>query len=226
MSGDKGIRAARAAVVVAVAGFAAVQSYSHIYWLGHDHGQDRLDSALLPLSVDGLILAASLELLHAARGGRSAGRLAYFALWLGIGATIGANAAYGWPNGPLGIASSTWPALSFVLAVHVAMGAIKRVVAARTPPVPDVEAALNGHAAAAAGLFAADLEAGRVPGIRRIRSALHVGQDRAQQVQAYLSALAAGTAEHPAAPDAASDGAPVSAGQTVLRSPGRTPRKG
>jgi len=37
--------------------------------------------------------------------------------------------------------------------------------------------------------FAADLEAGRVPGIRAIRSGLHVGQDRASQVQAYLRGL-------------------------------------
>ncbi len=40
--------------------------------------------------------------------------------------------------------------------------------------------------AQAAELFAADLEAGRVPGIRAIRSGLHVGQDKASQVQAYL----------------------------------------
>jgi hypothetical protein len=53
-------------------------------------------------------------------------------------------------------------------------------------PVPDELAALNGHAAAAAELFAADLQAGRVPGIRAIRSGLQVGQDKASQVQAYL----------------------------------------
>ena len=55
--------------------------------------------------------------------------------------------------------------------------------------VPAVPAALNGHAHAAAELFAADLKAGRVPGIRAIRSGLHVGQDKAGQVQAYLRGL-------------------------------------
>ena len=49
--------------------------------------------------------------------------------------------------------------------------------------------ALNGHRQAAAELFAADLEAGRIPGIRRIRTGLHVGQDQARQVQAYLRTL-------------------------------------
>ena len=38
-------------------------------------------------------------------------------------------------------------------------------------------------------LLAADLEAGRVPGIRAIRSGLHLGQDKAAQVQAYLRSL-------------------------------------
>jgi len=49
--------------------------------------------------------------------------------------------------------------------------------------------ALNGHAHQAADLFAADLAAGRIPGIRAIRSGLHVGQDKASQVQEYLRTL-------------------------------------
>lgn len=64
-------------------------------------------------------------------------------------------------------------------------------------PLPAVPAAvpvpapgLNGHAHKAAELFAVDLSAGRVPGVRRIRDGLHVGQPKAQQVQAYLRTLA------------------------------------
>jgi hypothetical protein len=82
-------------VVCAVAAFAAVVSYSHIYGLGRAHGQDGTAARLLPLSVDGLILAASLVLLHEARNGRDAPALARLMLWLGISATIGANIAYG-----------------------------------------------------------------------------------------------------------------------------------
>ena len=44
----------------------------------------------------------------------------------------------------------------------------------------------------AAEVFAADVAAGRVPSIRAIRSRLRVGQPRAQQVRAYLAALADG----------------------------------
>ena len=47
-------------------------------------------------------------------------------------------------------------------------------------------AALNGHAHEAAELFAAELARGEIPAIRAIRSGLHVGQDKASQVQNYL----------------------------------------
>ena len=81
MTGDRLIRASTALVVTAVASFAAVVSYSHIYDLGRAHGQLATAARLLPLSVDGLILAASLVLLHEARNGRRAPGLARFALW-------------------------------------------------------------------------------------------------------------------------------------------------
>jgi hypothetical protein len=57
------------------------------------------------------------------------------------------------------------------------------------PAVPGPLAGLNGHGREAARVFAADIEAGRVPGIRAIRSGLHVGQDKATEVQAYLRTL-------------------------------------
>ena len=114
MSGDRVIRFAAAAVVCVVAAFAAVVSYSHIYGLGRVHGQDGTAARLLPLSVDGLILAASLVLLHEARNGRDAPRLARLMLWLGIGATIGANIAFGAGYGLLGALISAWPAVAFI----------------------------------------------------------------------------------------------------------------
>lgn len=66
------IRVATAVVVLAVAAFAAVVSYTHIYDLGHVHGQSGIAARLLPLSVDGLIVAASLVMLQEARNGRRA----------------------------------------------------------------------------------------------------------------------------------------------------------
>jgi Protein of unknown function (DUF2637) len=142
VSGDRIIRFAMAAVVCAVAAFAAVVSYSHIYGLGRAHGQDGTAARLLPLSVDGLILAASLVLLHEARNGRDAPGLARLMLWLGIAATIAANVAYGAGYGLLGALISAWPAVAFIGSVEIAMQQVRRArvprVAAIGPAVPEV----------------------------------------------------------------------------------------
>jgi hypothetical protein len=126
VTGDRVIRSATAAVVCAVAAFAAVVSYSHIYGLGRAHSQDGTAARMLPLSVDGLILAASFVLLHEARNGRDAPRLARFMLWLGIAATIGANIAYGAGYGLLGALISAWPAVAFIGSVEIAMQQARR----------------------------------------------------------------------------------------------------
>jgi uncharacterized protein DUF2637 len=148
VSGDRVIRSATAAVVCAVAAFAAVVSYSHIYNLGHAHGQDGTATQLLPLSVDGLILAASLVLLHEARNGRGVPALARLMLWLGIGATVGANIAYGAGFGLLGALISAWPAVAFIGAVEMVMQLVRRARgparATAGPAVPgDVEQAVR-----------------------------------------------------------------------------------
>ena len=124
--------------------------------LGRVHGQDGTAARLLPLSVDGLILAASLVLLHEARNGRDAPGLARFMLWLGIGATIAANVAYGAAYGLLGALISAWPAVAFIGAVEIAMQQVRRARGPRTatsmpavPAVPgDVEQAVRAAYAA------------------------------------------------------------------------------
>ena len=162
MTGDRVIRLATAVVVCAVAAFAAVVSYSHIYGLGRAHGQDGTAARLLPLSVDGLIMAASLVLLHEARNGRDAPRLARFMLWLGIAATIGANIAYGAGYGLLGALISAWPAVAFIGSVEIAMQQVRRArgprVAISGPAVPDVAGDLEQAVRAA---YAASVAAGQ-----------------------------------------------------------------
>ena len=83
--------------------------------------------------VDGLILAASLVLLHEARNDRDAPALARFMLWFGISATIGANLAYGSGHGLLGALISAWPAVAFIGAVEIAMQLVRRSRGPRTP---------------------------------------------------------------------------------------------
>ncbi len=147
MPGDRAIRATTALVVDAVAGFAAVVSYSHIYDLGVAHGQAGTAARLLPLSVDLLIVAASLVMLHEARAGRRAPALSRLMLWLGIGATVGANIAFGARFGPLGMVISAWPAVAFVGAAELGIG-----LARRARPGPGSRMASPDSVAVAPGL--------------------------------------------------------------------------
>jgi hypothetical protein len=138
MDADKAIRVSTAGVVTAVAGFAAVVSYSHIYDLARAHGQSGTAARLLPLSVDGLILAASLVMLHEARSGHSAPVRAYLMLGLGVAATVAANVLYGLGFGALGAVISAWPAVAFVGAVEMCMWLIRKA-----RPEPGVDPALS-----------------------------------------------------------------------------------
>jgi hypothetical protein len=60
---------------------------------------------------------------------------------------------------------------------------------ADTPDPATLAAQLNGHRAKSERVFAADIAAGRVPGIRRIQQQLHVGQPKARLVQEHLRNL-------------------------------------
>jgi hypothetical protein len=174
--------------VAAVAVIAGVVSFSHIEALGLRTGQSITDARLLPLAVDGLIVAGSVILL-------AGSWLGWIGVALGVGGTVYANVMSGLPRGPLAATVAAWPAIAFTVASFMLerwlAGQADRPVNNQLVPdaVPDVPAGLNGHAHQAAELFAADLEAGRVPGIRAIRSGLHVGQGKAGQVQAYLRGL-------------------------------------
>ena len=168
--------------VAAVAVIAGVVSFSHIEALGLATGQTITDARLLPLAVDGLIVAGSVILL-------AGSRLGWIGVALGVAGTLYANVMSGLPRGPLAATVAAWPALAFTVASFMLERWLKAQVNAAPEAVPDVPAELNGHAHQAAELFAADLDAGRVPGIRAIRSGLHVGQDKASQVQAYLRGL-------------------------------------
>jgi hypothetical protein len=95
-------------------------------------------------------------LLHEARNDRDAPGLARIMLWLGIGATIGANLAYGAGYGLLGALISAWPAVAFIGAVEIVMQLVRRSRGPRAatsvpamPQVPgDVEQAVRAAYAA------------------------------------------------------------------------------
>jgi hypothetical protein len=157
VTGETAIRRGTAAAVLLVAAFAAVVSYSHIYDLGRAHGQSGTAARLLPLSVDGLILAASLVMLHAAR---TAGpvRLARCMLSLGVAATVAANVLYGLGFGVLGAVISAWPAVAFIGAAEMALGMVRDSARA----VPDSTTA-SGELPIDAGVAAPPLASARPP---------------------------------------------------------------
>jgi hypothetical protein len=191
MTGEAAVRRMAAAAVLLVAAIAAVISYVHIEHLAVTHGQTALAAYLLPLSIDGTVAAASLAMLRAARAGLGTPHLARFMLGLAVAATLASNVAYGARFGVTGSLLSGWPAVAFIGSAELAIGMARRARQAAPVPagVPGVPAGLNGHAHAAAELFATEIEAGQVPGIRAIRSGLHVGQEKAATVQAYLRSL-------------------------------------
>lgn len=120
------VRTITAVSVLAVAAIAGVVSFSHIYDLGLTHGQSGVAARLLPLSVDGLIVACGLVLLHEARAHRPAIWQARLGLWSGIAATVTANVLYGVHYGPLGAILSGWPAYAFIIAAETMMAQIRR----------------------------------------------------------------------------------------------------
>jgi len=186
---ERAIRWSTIAAVAAVAAVAGWVSYEHALAVVRAHGEGGAVAQVYPVTVDGLIYSASMVLLDAARRGARAPGLARWLLAAGIGATLAANVAAGLHFGPVGAVVAAWPALALVGSYETLMVIIRAGAAPAVPGVPDPYPGLNGHRQAAAGMFAADLQAGRLPGIRAIRSGLHVGQDKAAQVQEYLRTL-------------------------------------
>lgn len=111
---DRVIRVTTALAVIGVAAVAAVISYRHAYELVRSHGESGTTARLVPLTVDGLIWAASMVVLDANRRTRRVPRLAGWSLGVGIVATVGANLAHGMGHGPIGALVSAWPALALV----------------------------------------------------------------------------------------------------------------
>jgi hypothetical protein len=113
------VRRLTALAVVVVAAVAAAASYSHMRRLAVDAGEGEI-AFLLPLSVDGLVVAASMSLLVRRRAGHPPGGLAWCALLLGVGASLAANVAAAEPT-LVGRLVAAWPPLALLLAYELLM---------------------------------------------------------------------------------------------------------
>lgn len=122
---ETSIRRATTVVVVIVAGIAAYISYRHAYELATANGETASTAHAWPLTVDGLIFAASMVLLRSARTGSRPPLLAYVGLTLGIVATLGANVAHGLGHGPIGALVAAWPAVALVMSYELLMWLVR-----------------------------------------------------------------------------------------------------
>lgn len=109
--------------VLAVAGVAAVASYEHMRVLAAAAGEG-WRAWLLPISVDGLAVAASMTMLVRRRAGQRAGTLAWVALLLGLGASLAANVAAAEPT-VQGRLVAAWPPIGLLLSYELLMQQIK-----------------------------------------------------------------------------------------------------
>jgi hypothetical protein len=111
------VRLVTTLAVVLVAAVAAVASYEHMRELAALAGED-WRSWLLPVSVDGLAVAASMTMLVRRRAGLPAGPLAWVALLLGLGASLAANVAAADPM-VAGRLVAAWPPVALLLAYEL-----------------------------------------------------------------------------------------------------------
>lgn len=128
------IRVTTALAVTAVASVAAIISYRHAYELVSTHGEKGLTARLIPFTVDGLILAASMLILDASRRNQPVPALARWCLGAGITATVGANLAHGLGHGPIGALVSAWPALALAGSFELLMTLIRTEKAGAARP--------------------------------------------------------------------------------------------
>jgi hypothetical protein len=113
------VRRVTTVAVVAVAGVAAVASYEHMRALASVAGEG-WRAWLLPISVDGLAVAASMTMLVRRRAGQRAGVLPWAALLLGLGASLAANVAAAEPS-VVGRLVAAWPPVGLLLSYELLM---------------------------------------------------------------------------------------------------------
>lgn len=111
------VRITTVVAVVVVAVVAAVVSYSHMTELARSAGE-QWRSWLIPISVDGLIVAASMVLLTRHRAGQPGGYLAWGSLGVGVVASLAANMADARPE-VTSVLVAGWAPVAFAAAFHL-----------------------------------------------------------------------------------------------------------
>lgn len=111
------------AAVGVVAAVGAILSYWHMHELAERVGEG-WQSWLLPLAVDGLVVAASMTMVSRRHAGKSPGVLAWVSMVAGIAASLAANVAAASPSA-IGRIIAAWPPVALLLAYELLMGQIR-----------------------------------------------------------------------------------------------------
>jgi hypothetical protein len=188
-----------AAAVLFVAAIAAVISFTHIRYLAATHGQASVAAYLLPLSIDGTVVAASMVMLRAARAGMRTPWLARVMLAASVAATLAANLAYGARYGLAGALLSGWPAAAFIGCAEMALGMVRRTTrkatrkaiaeaSGRATTRPSPKATGRGQEAAIEAARKAMAEGHPAPSARALARDHHIGRDKATEIRAAVLA--------------------------------------
>lgn len=97
-----------------------ITSYGHIYVEGIQHGEYGVDARLMPIGIDGMLLALGLANVFAARFNRGHWLLRS-ALGFGVAGTVAANGAYGAGWGITGGLLSTWSPVALFISVEAGL---------------------------------------------------------------------------------------------------------
>src|SRR5215469_5430016 len=122
---DRWIRSTTIVCVALLALIAGTVSYLHMHALVARHGQPGWVAALTPLSVDGMIVAASTTLLADSRSGRRGGVLPWALLAAGSVASLAANVAVAEPT-VIGRVIAAWPSFALIGAYEMLMRQVRR----------------------------------------------------------------------------------------------------
>lgn len=137
-----GTRLARNASAAMVAGIAAWSSYSHMVHVALGFGERPEVAWLLPFSVDGMLVVASVAMVDDKHSGRRVRPMARVAFAAGVAASIAANIAAAQPTWGARIVAA-WPALASLLVVEM----LSRSGHARQVAAPAAESAAEPAAA-------------------------------------------------------------------------------
>jgi hypothetical protein len=111
--------------VALLALIAGTVSYLHMHMLVALHGQPGWVAALTPLSVDGMILAASATLLADSRSGRQGGVLPWALLVAGSVASLAANVAVAEAS-LIGRVIAAWPSFALTASFELLTRQVRR----------------------------------------------------------------------------------------------------